>query len=437
MNAREINLTGLAGPTHHFGGLAQGNVAARQHAGKISNPKAAARQCLEMMKLLSDLGVTQVIVPPQLRPRLDILRQLGFSGSGEQVMRKAYKNAPELLFACYSSSSMWTANATTISPSADSADGKVHFTPANLASHLHRRIETEHTAAYLKTVFSNEKCFVHHAPLPGSRELSDEGAANHNRLCVDDRRAGLQLFVYGYHGLQADTHAPTRFSARQSLAASQAIARLHQLTPEKTLFAQQNPKAIDAGVFHNDVIAVTNGSVMLYHEHAFVDTETVIKDIRLHWGESPLYLVPVPQTELSLDEAVASYVFNSQLVTLPDNNMALIAPESCRGHTNAQRVIERIIAADNPITAAYYVDCSESLKNGGGPACLRLRVMLNDAELTAMHQGVRFTDALYIKCLDIIERLYRDRLSNEDLLDPALVTEAHTAHETLLAALGL
>ena len=72
--------------------------------------------------------------------------------------------------------------------------------------------------------------------------------------------------------------------------------------------------------------------------------------------------------DVPLTDAVSSYLFNSQLVTIADGSIALIAPVEARDNDNARRAIERVIAEDNPVKAAHYVDVRESMRNGGGPA---------------------------------------------------------------------
>src|SRR5208337_2119308 len=151
---------------------------------------------------------------------------------------------PLLLAACYSSSSMWAANAATVSPSADTADARVHFTPGNLVSQFHRSIEAEFTAAVFKLLFKDERVFAHHPPLPSSLHFSDEGAANHTRLCGKHGQPGTEIFAYGRAAFDPSERGPAHFPARQTLEASQAIARLHQVESAGTVFARQNPEAI-------------------------------------------------------------------------------------------------------------------------------------------------------------------------------------------------
>ena len=119
-------------------------------------PKRAWPKCI----VLHQLGLKQGVLIPQERPDIATLRQLGFSGTDCAVIAKAHKTAPHLLAVCYSASSMWAANAATVSPSSDTQDGRVHFTPANLKSMFHRSIEQGSTSKLLKAVFNNDQHFA-------------------------------------------------------------------------------------------------------------------------------------------------------------------------------------------------------------------------------------------------------------------------------------
>ena len=432
--AYEVNFDGLVGPTHNYAGLAKGNLASQRHQDEPSNPKAAALQGLAKMKVPAGLGLKQAVLPPHERPDLASLRRLGFEGRDADVLRRAQREAPRLFAACNSASSMWAANAATVSPSPDTADGRMHFTAANLIDHLHRSIEAEQTTNILQAVFADASAFAHHAPLAATVPLADEGAANHTRLCRDYHEPGIELFVYG---------GPSRVHpARQRREASEAIARLHGLAANRTAFVEQNPVAIDAGVFHNDVIAVGNQHVLLMHADAFTagprDTDRIRRAFETHC-QSELTLIEIARDELALDEAVTTYLFNSQLVTPPTNDgtMTLICPTECQQHAAARSVLDRIVAADNPITAVHFVDTHQSMKNGGGPACLRLRVVLSRAELAKVHSGVIFTESRYAALTGWVEKHYRDHLTPGDLADPKLLEESRTALDELTGLLGL
>jgi len=450
-SACEVNFDGLVGPTHNYSGLAFGNVASMGNKGLVSSPRRAALQGLTKMKFLHDLGLKQAILPPQPRPALSELRDaVGIaSPSGlamtdvtdDELLRLVSKSAPQLLSASYSASSMWTANAATVSPSADTADGRLHFTIANLISSKHRAIEAAYTCNIFKQIFADEKYFAIHPAVGMDRHAAgaarddgktygDEGAANHCRFATNHGASGIELFVYG-------SRAAKRYPARQSLTASMLVAEQHGLRPERCIFAEQSAQAIDAGVFHNDVISVANERVFLYHEAAFTDTERVIAELRDKWSGSELYLIKASDEDLSLDDAVRSYLYNSQLITMANGEMLLVAPLEARENPNTYNHIQKIISADNPISRVEFMDLRESMRNGGGPACLRLRVVMTDTELAAMQQSVLFTDRLYAELKACVESSYREELSPDDLLDLKFSREALDVCAEIYKILGL
>ncbi|MFP5304765.1 MAG: N-succinylarginine dihydrolase, partial [Gammaproteobacteria bacterium] len=408
-----------------------------RHARRVSNPREAARQGLMKMRALADLGLAQGILPPHERPHLPTLRRLGFTGTDEQVLARVRKQAPELLAAASSASAMWTANAATVSPSADSGDDRLHFTPANLCTNLHRAIEADTTARVLRATFPDPSLFAHHQPLPTTPTLGDEGAANHTRLCGDYGAPGLELFVYGRSG-ESDL-APSRFPARQTRLASESIARLHELSPHTVFFAQQHPDAVDRGVFHNDVIAVGNREVLLYHEHAFVDPQSLRAWICTHLqGERRPVFIEIAESEVGIDDAVRSYLFNSQLVCMPDGGMRLIAAQECEDSAPVWAAIQRIVADPaNPIDGVHVFDLRQSMNNGGGPACLRLRVVLTAPERAAVNPGAWLTAKRHGELLAWVDKHYRDRLRFDDLADPQLLEESRTALDRLTRLLKL
>lgn len=434
MKAFEVNFDGLVGPTHSYAGLSYGNVASINHARGVSSPRAAARQGLDKMMQLAGMGIKQALLPPQERPAVYVLRRLGFAGSDAEVITRASRKAPRIFQACCSASSMWTANAATVSPSADCADGRVHFTPANLSSKFHRAIEPPTTARILRAIFADERYFVHHPPLPAGEHFADEGAANHTRLCRDHGDAGVELFVFGRRAF-GDGPRTARFPARQTFEASAAVARLHRLDPSRVMFAQQHPAAIDAGVFHNDVIAVGNANVLFFHSRAFLGPERVLGELCKKLGEwCP---IEIGDDQVTVEEAVGSYLFNSQLLTLPDGSMALVAPGECRENARVKACLDAVLAGPNLITEVHYLDVRESMRNGGGPACLRLRVVLTEAELAQVNPAVFLNHILYQELLAWVDRHYRDRLTVADLADPALLTECRTALDELTGILEL
>lgn len=435
-HAVEANFDGLVGPTHNYAGLSWGNVASKSNVHAVSNPREAALQGLAKMKRLADRGYVQGVLPPHERPHIPTLRSLGFTGSDAEVLGKAAREAPAVLAAVSSASAMWTANAATVSPSADTSDHRVHFTPANLSAKFHRSIEHPVTGRMLKAIFTDEGYFAHHPALPSVSHFGDEGAANHTRLCAGYGDAGVELFVYGQAAFNDQAPAPRTYPARQTLEASQAIARLHGLKDAHCVFAQQNPDAIDAGVFHNDVIAVGNGNTLFYHEMAFLEEDRVLADIRSRLTGTDLQPVRVSSADVPIGDAVASYLFNSQLLNAPDG-MLLAVPGECREVASVSRYLDALVAEDGPITAVEVFDVKQSMRNGGGPACLRLRVVLTDDELQALNRGVILTDDLYERLTTWVKAHYRDELSQEDLADPMLLDEVRKALDELTGILGV
>jgi len=441
--ALEANFDGLVGPTHNYGGLSYGNVASSSNSARPSNPKQAAQQGLQKMKALYDLGMFQGVLAPQSRPDLHTLRRLGFTGNDSQVIQRAAQQDPALLASCYSASSMWTANAATVSPSADCSDGRLHFTPANLVNRFHRSIEHETTGRILQATFANEDRFGHHQALPSSDHFGDEGAANHTRFCHDYGNAGVEIFVYGQRAFNGKARKPAKYPARQSLEASQAVARLHGLKDEQVVYAQQNPDVIDAGVFHNDVIAVGNGKVSFYHELAFLNTSQVngnLQQAMSNIGNGDMQFIEVPGDQVTVQDAVESYLFNSQLLSLPhlgEGKMGIVVPQECRENANVSAYLDELIANDNAIGEILVFDLKQSMSNGGGPACLRLRVVLNQAEQAAVNPACVMNHTLFPRLMDWTEKHYRDTLSETDLADPQLIIESHSALDELTQILCL
>ncbi|MDR8524306.1 MULTISPECIES: N-succinylarginine dihydrolase [Shewanella] len=433
----EANFDGLVGPTHNYAGLSFGNVASLNNAAATSSPKDAAKQGLKKAKALADLGLVQGMLAPQERPDLHSLRRMGFSGTDSEILNKAAKEAPALLRACCSASSMWTANAATVSPSADTHDGKVHFTPANLVDKLHRSIEPITTGNILQATFNDSRYFKHHQHLPEHASFGDEGAANHTRLCSEYGHAGVELFVYGQEATNPTAPRPQKFPARQTLEASQAVARLHQLDDEGTVYIQQNPDVIDQGVFHNDVIAVGNQNVLFYHEQAFLNTQAKLTEIKNKFGDSALHFIEVPTAKVAIQDAVKSYLFNTQVITLPSGEMAIIAPTNCQENPAVFAYLNELVTLDTPIKQVLYFDVKQSMQNGGGPACLRLRVAMNQDEVAAVNQHTLMNDALFDRLNLWVDKHYRDRLLVEDLADPQLLIESRTALDELTQIMHL
>lgn len=442
----EANFDGLVGPTHNYAGLSEGNIASSKNQSESSSPKKAALQGLEKMQAMLDLGMTQGILPPHDRPNLKLLRSLGFTGSDTQLWEKVWKQSPSLALNCASASSMWVANAATVTAATDSPDNRTHFTPANLVSMFHRSVEAPLTGKILKTIFADESHFSHHPPLPSSSHFGDEGAANHTRLCESYDSKGVSFFVYGGYSLDTGARGndrnsrkgPKNFPSRQSLEASQAVARQHGLLEEQCVFAQQNPDAIDAGVFHNDVICVGNRNLLFFHELAFADKKRTIEELRSKLAADRFTAIEVPESAVSLEDAVSTYLFNTQLISPPgQNGTTIIAPTECRDHQGVKNYLDQLLATQPEIDKVLYFDLRQSMKNGGGPACLRLRVPLSEEQLKSISTKV-ILDTDRIELLKKwVNSNYRDELSAEDLRDPTILLENHKSLDELTQILEL
>ena len=412
MTLTEINFDGIIGPTHNYAGLSLGNVASMRHGGQISEPRAAALQGIDKMRANLALGLAQGIFLPHPRPDRRWLAELGTD----------FERAETVLAAnAMSASAMWAANAATVSPAPNTSDGKCHLTVANLRTMPHRSHEWPATLAQLRVAFAGDVFHVHN-PIPPA--FGDEGAANHMRLAPAHGERGVEIFVYGVSG------GP--FPARQHIEASMAIARLHALDPDRTIFVQQSEQAIAAGAFHNDVVAVANERVLFAHEQAFAD-----KDALLHQCErliAGFEYVEVPASEVPLEDAVRSYLFNAQLVTPPDGQMTLILPSEARETPTVWRWIEGHIAGNGPIRRVELVDVRQSMANGGGPACLRLRVV---ADPQAVDPRFLVDDAKLDAIADVVRRHWPEQIHHEELQKPALIAEIEEARAALLDSLEL
>jgi succinylarginine dihydrolase len=409
----EINFDGIVGPSHNYAGLSFGNIAAMQNAGAPASPRAAALEGIDKMRRAIALGLTQGIMLPHPRPNRGWLEQLGTD----------VEQAPEpLRAAAYSASAMWAANAATVSPGPDTADGRCHLTTANLRTMPHRSHEWPETLRQLRLAFADSTHFAVHAPVPPC--FGDEGAANHMRLCRSHDSPGIEIFVYGERG------GP--FPARQHVEACRAIARLHRLDPERTLFVRQSEAAIAAGAFHNDVVAVANERVLFVHEQAFEDKVALYDDLKRLLPD--IEIIEVPASAVSLQDAIATYLFNGQLVSLGEGGMALILPAEARETPSVWSWLEGFADGNGPIRRLECIDVRQSMANGGGPACLRLRVAADPATIDP-----RFIvdEAMLDRITRVVEREWPVRIEPSDLADPRLASRVEAARRALLEALSL
>ena len=431
---REYNFDGIVGPTHNYGGLSHGNVASMTHEGKVSNPRLAALEGLQKMRFVHSHGVGQGVLPPHDRPSLGTLRKLGFTGKDEEIIAAAAEHSEHLVRLVSSAASMWCANAATVAPSCDTSDGLLHITPANLHELFHRAIEAEVTGRVLSALFADQRRFVVHEPLPGAGHFADEGAANHMRFSAPEQ-AAVHLFAWGRPSF-GEAAAVRRFPARQTREASEALARRHLLPSGRVVFTQQHPRGIDAGAFHTDVLGVSCDAFLMMHEIAFLDGPAVIQRLRALLG-SALSVEVATEDEFPLPDAVASYAFNSALVTLDGGSIMVLAPEESRENPRARAFLQRVLESNNPVKRVEYFNLRQSMHNGGGPACLRLRVQLSEAEVAALGARMLFTAVLDDELVAWVKRHYRDRLLPSDLRDPKLARESFTALDELTKILQL
>lgn len=414
MALAEINFDGLIGPTHNYAGLSLGNIASTSNKGRVAHPRAAALQGLEKMRHNLGLGLAQGVFLPLPRPNYEWLSDLGTTA----------QDAPEgVRAAAWSASAMWAANAATVSPAPDTADGRCHLTVANLRTMAHRSHEWPDTLTQLRCAFRDDRHFRVHRPVPPT--FGDEGAANHMRLAGGHGEAGVEVFVYGVRG--------GAFPARQHLEASRAVARLHRLDPDRTLFVAQSEEAIAAGAFHNDVVAVANEHVLFAHEQAFEDRPTFYAELKRLLPQ--VEVVEVPAARVGLEDAVKSYLFNAQLVTLPGGEgMALILPEEARDTPAVWSWLEEMAAGDGPIRKLFVVDVRDSMSNGGGPACLRLRVV---ADPETVDQRFLLDEGKLDRIAERVERAWPETIAPADLADMDLCRDVEAAREDLLSLLEL
>ena len=433
-HAVEANADGLIGPTHSYAGLSPGNLASSLNKGEASNPRAAVLQGLDKMKTLADLGLPQFVLPPHERPDIPFLRSLGFTGSDKTVLDKAWRDAPAFAAAACSASPMWAANAATVTPSADAADGRVHFTPANLHTNLHRSLEHQQTKRALEALFPDASRFAVHDALPAVAHLADEGAANHVRLCAAHGGRGVNLLVWGREAFEPWDGL---FPARQTREASEAIVRRHEAG--RPVLAQQSRAAIAGGTFHNDVVCVGALDTLFFHELAFEDTDATKAAIRRAAdGLFEPQFVEVSAADLPLADAISSYLFNSMLIQIPgEDRLTLICPTETRDNARSHTVAQALAASNGPIGRVEYVDVRQSMRNGGGPACLRLRVVLTEDELAATNPAMRMSDALHARLSTWAARWYRETLTAKDLSDPDLLDETRGALDELTQILAL
>ncbi|SEI00219.1 succinylarginine dihydrolase [Rheinheimera pacifica] len=427
MSDLQLNISELPGPTFMYSGLSKDNVASVQNKHLVANPLKFAQLSLQRMRLLLDEGVPQVIFPPHRRPDMQALEVCGFTGDMSHMISSADKFSNGYLESLLAASSVWTANAATVTPSADSEDGKVHITTANLNSHYHRSIEASQTHAKLARLFSDDKFFCLHQALPGHSRFSDEGAANHMRFHVEAENRGLNVFVYSN-----DPDNPEFVQGRQTLWASKAICQLHALPDSKVLLQKQSKEAISRGIFHNDIISMNSHDLLVFHQQAYEDHESLIEKLMAQG----ICCVEIKAEEFSLEHALKTYFFNSEFISGKDGGLVLVMSKSCQHDAKVQVQLDRIQTAYSKEIKTMYVDLDDSLRNGGGPACLRLRVQLNQEQFSAIPSQFLLTQNKLEALQEVVTRFYRESLSYEDVLTEIFQRNLQPVYTKLEQILG-
>lgn len=427
----EVNFDGLIGPTHNYSGLSVGNNASQENYSSPSNPKKAALQGIKKAQTLISYGSQQGFFLPHERPFIPGLKKLGFNGTDEEILSLAFRHSKVLLNNFSSASSMWAANAATISPSPDTQDNKIHLTPANLNSMFHRSIETEFTYQQCKIIFPKEYFEIHN-PAVSISGYGDEGAANHLRISKSDNEKGFEIFVYGESGFKIDK----TLVKRQALEVSRSIAINHKLDMENTFFLQQNHQAIEEGSFHNDIVSLSNKNVFIAHENAFQNRDDLKKMLNILESKIDNFqYIEISNSEIPLKDIISSYLLNSQLITNVDNEMQLILPEEVKEYDNCLSWLDKLKQISD-VKLFDYVDIKQSMMNGGGPACLRLKVILNDEELESLNQNFLINNERLESIKLLIEKEYRDVLYPDDLKDPSLLDESRRVLDELTKIFG-
>ena len=184
-------------------GLSLGNLASARNAGDVSQPArggaAGPRQDARQSRARPGPGHVRAA----RRARRALARRARH--------RRSTRPTPVLAANAMCASAMWAANAATVSPAPDTADGTLPPDRRQSADHaapqprmagdagaaparLRRRARSRSTA----------RC---------RRAFGDEGAANHMRLAPAHGEPGVEMFVYGVRG--------GAFPARQHVEASQ------------------------------------------------------------------------------------------------------------------------------------------------------------------------------------------------------------------------
>jgi succinylarginine dihydrolase len=96
--------------------------------------------------------------------------------------------------------------------------------------------------------------------------------------------------------------------------------------------------------------------------------------------------------------------------------------------------IERHLAGNGPIRRVEVVDVRQSMANGGGPACLRLRVLADPA---TVDRRFIVDEARLDTIAEVVGRYWPEEIHHDDLKQHSLIAQIEAARAALLDALAL
>ncbi|RAP29456.1 hypothetical protein DID78_03615 [Candidatus Marinamargulisbacteria bacterium SCGC AG-343-D04] len=426
MSYSSVFIDGLMGPSYHFGGLSLGNTWSETHFKEISFPKKAALEGLHKMFEVYSLGLHQYVLPPVRKDVSALFRSLGYDHFNSESLRELFSVNPYFVSSVFSSSSAWLANIGHVTPACDSFTHKMNVTPANLNYCFHRSCDVEGYRDLLSTLFENCHDVVLHRPITSS--FGDEGSANTVRLSASSGE-GFFLYVYGKTVDRTYSH---KYPARQSKEAFDILVKQHHVS-RKFVMVQQSQEAIDAGVFHNDVICFGLENLLIVHESAFENQEEVMSYVKELYEETfseDLQVIVISREMMSLEEAVKSYFFNSQLLPLSDGGFHCFVSTHSRKYSALEQVLQYIQSECSRFSYSY-VECDESIKNGGGPACLRLGFVASEHDRKLLNDAFLLTQERYDFLYSFISRHYPDEMQFEQLRDYEFLCECREIVDSL------
>jgi succinylarginine dihydrolase len=219
---------------------------------------------------------------------------------------------------------------------------------------------------------------------------------------------------------------------RQSLWASKAICQLHALSSTQVWLQKQSKEAISRGIFHNDIISMNSHDLLVFHQQAYENHESLIEKLTA----LGICCVEIKAEEFSLEHALKTYFFNSEFIKGKDGSQVLVMSEKCQHDAKVHAQLERIQTAYNKEIKTIYVDLDDSLKNGGGPACLRLRVQLNQEQFSAIPSKFLLTQNKLNALQEVVTRFYRESLSYEDVFTETFQLSLQPVYSRLEQVLG-